>query len=228
MTSSIPFYTADVFTSEMFGGNQLAVFPAGAGLDTRLMQAIAKELNLSETVFVFAPDDASHTRKLRIFTPGSELPFAGHPTLGAAFVLASIGEVALDRLPRPWTTSRRSSPCGQTRSEATASRHAPSRAASPSSSCPSVTRGRSPGPDPISRFGSDRSPAGGRPICTPLSRPRGATAWTSGPGCSRPRWASRRIRRPVQPPPRGGDGCGGDAGATAGLIAGFTPHSASV
>jgi trans-2,3-dihydro-3-hydroxyanthranilate isomerase len=96
MTSGMPFYTADVFTGEMFGGNQLAVFPAATGLVTRLMQAIAKELNLSETVFVFPPDDSTHTRKLRIFTPGSELPFAGHPTLGTAFVLASIGEVALD------------------------------------------------------------------------------------------------------------------------------------
>lgn len=95
MTSSIPFYTADVFTSEMFGGNQLAVFPAAGGLDARLMQAIAKELNLAETVFVFPPEDSAHTRKLRIFTPGAELPFAGHPTLGAAFVLASIGEVTL-------------------------------------------------------------------------------------------------------------------------------------
>jgi trans-2,3-dihydro-3-hydroxyanthranilate isomerase len=96
MTSRMLFYTADVFTDEMFGGNQLAVFPASTGLDTRLMQAIAKELNLSETVFVFPSDDPAHTRKLRIFTPGTELPFAGHPTLGAAFVLASIGEVALD------------------------------------------------------------------------------------------------------------------------------------
>jgi trans-2,3-dihydro-3-hydroxyanthranilate isomerase len=96
VTFSIRFYTADVFTGEMFGGNQLAVFPTATGLDTRLMQAIAKELNLSETVFVFPSDDPTHTRKLRIFTPGTELPFAGHPTLGAAFVLASIGEVALD------------------------------------------------------------------------------------------------------------------------------------
>lgn len=94
-TPSLPFYTADVFTQEMFGGNQLAVFPAAGGLDPRLMQAIARELNLSETAFVFAPEDAAHARKLRIFTPGMELPFAGHPTLGAAFVLASIGELAL-------------------------------------------------------------------------------------------------------------------------------------
>jgi trans-2,3-dihydro-3-hydroxyanthranilate isomerase len=96
MTFSIPFYTADVFTSEMFGGNQLAVFPAAGGLDARLMQAIAREVNLSETAFVFPPEDSAHTRKLRIFTPGTELPFAGHPTLGTAFVLASIGEIALD------------------------------------------------------------------------------------------------------------------------------------
>jgi trans-2,3-dihydro-3-hydroxyanthranilate isomerase len=96
MTSSIAFYTADVFTGEMFGGNQLAVFPAPGGLDARLMQAIARELNLSETVFVFPADDLTHTRKLRIFTPGTELPFAGHPTLGTAFVLASIGELALN------------------------------------------------------------------------------------------------------------------------------------
>jgi trans-2,3-dihydro-3-hydroxyanthranilate isomerase len=95
MTSGLPFYLADVFTDEMFGGNQLAVFPAAASLETRAMQAIARELNLSETVFVFPPDDPGHTRKLRIFTPGAELPFAGHPTVGTAFVLASIGAVEL-------------------------------------------------------------------------------------------------------------------------------------
>lgn len=96
MTSSIPFFTADVFTTEMFGGNQLAVFPDAGGLQARLMQSIARELNLSETVFVLPPDDSVHTRKLRIFTPGTELPFAGHPTLGAAFVLASMGGVTLE------------------------------------------------------------------------------------------------------------------------------------
>jgi trans-2,3-dihydro-3-hydroxyanthranilate isomerase len=89
------FFTADVFTDLMFGGNQLAVFPEAEGLDARVMQAIARELNLSETVFVFPPADPAHTRRLRIFTPGSELPFAGHPTVGTAFVLASIGAVPL-------------------------------------------------------------------------------------------------------------------------------------
>jgi trans-2,3-dihydro-3-hydroxyanthranilate isomerase len=60
------------------------------------MQSIAREFNLSETVFVFPPDQPIHTRRLRIFTPGNELPFAGHPTVGAAFVLASIGHIRVD------------------------------------------------------------------------------------------------------------------------------------
>jgi trans-2,3-dihydro-3-hydroxyanthranilate isomerase len=89
------FFTADVFTDRMFGGNQLAVFPEAEGLDARVMQAIARELNLSETVFVFPPANRANTRRLRIFTPASELPFAGHPTVGTAFVLASIGAVPL-------------------------------------------------------------------------------------------------------------------------------------
>jgi trans-2,3-dihydro-3-hydroxyanthranilate isomerase len=89
------FYTADVFTDRVFGGNPLAVFTDGRGLDGATMQRVARELNLSETVFVLPPDDPAHTRRLRIFTPGGELPFAGHPTVGTAFVLAQIGEVAL-------------------------------------------------------------------------------------------------------------------------------------
>lgn len=89
------FYTADVFTSKMFGGNPLAVFPDARGLDTELMQRIAREFNLSETAFVFPPHDPAHTRHLRIFTPDIELPFAGHPTIGSAFVLAAIGLVPL-------------------------------------------------------------------------------------------------------------------------------------
>jgi trans-2,3-dihydro-3-hydroxyanthranilate isomerase len=93
MTTGMRFFTADVFTDRMFGGNQLAVFPEASGLDATVMQAIARELNLSETVFVFPTTDPSHSRRLRIFTPGSELPFAGHPTIGTAFVLASIGDI---------------------------------------------------------------------------------------------------------------------------------------
>jgi trans-2,3-dihydro-3-hydroxyanthranilate isomerase len=87
------FYTADVFTDTLFGGNQLAVFPDAQGIDPALMQQVAREFNLSETVFVLPPADPRHTRRLRIFTPATEMPFAGHPTVGAAYVLASIGAV---------------------------------------------------------------------------------------------------------------------------------------
>lgn len=87
--------TADVFTDRIFGGNQLAVLPDARGLDDRRMQSIAREFNFSETVFVFPPENPANTRRLRIFTPGSELPFAGHPTVGTAHVLAELGEIAL-------------------------------------------------------------------------------------------------------------------------------------
>lgn len=90
---SFRFVTADVFTRQRFGGNQLAVFPDARGIDPALMQQIAREFNFSETTFVLPPSDAKHTRRVRIFTPGSELPFAGHPTVGTAFVLAAIGEL---------------------------------------------------------------------------------------------------------------------------------------
>jgi trans-2,3-dihydro-3-hydroxyanthranilate isomerase len=90
------FYTADVFTNQAFGGNPLAVFPSAEALTTDEMQRIANEFNLSETVFVLPPQEAKHTKRLRIFTPHHELPFAGHPTVGTAVVLASIGEIACD------------------------------------------------------------------------------------------------------------------------------------
>lgn len=89
------FFTADVFTERAFGGNQLAVLPEAPGLDDGQMQQVAREFNFPETVFVFPPEDERHTRKLRIFTPGHEVPFAGHPTVGTAHVLASAGLVAL-------------------------------------------------------------------------------------------------------------------------------------
>lgn len=92
---SFPYYTADVFTSRKFGGNQLAVFPDARGIAPELMQSIAIEFNFSETTFVLPPSDPKHARRVRIFTPGGELPFAGHPTVGTAFVLASIGEIPL-------------------------------------------------------------------------------------------------------------------------------------
>jgi trans-2,3-dihydro-3-hydroxyanthranilate isomerase len=90
------FYTADIFTSQPLAGNQLAVFPHGGELDEQLMQRIAQEFNLSETAFVFPPQDPQHTHHVRIFTPGAELPFAGHPTVGTACVLALTGEVPFE------------------------------------------------------------------------------------------------------------------------------------
>jgi trans-2,3-dihydro-3-hydroxyanthranilate isomerase len=89
------FITADIFTSHPLEGNPLAVFPDARGLSEGLMQGIAREMNLSETVFVLPPDEPRNTRCLRIFTPRSELPFAGHPTVGAAYVLAALGEIPL-------------------------------------------------------------------------------------------------------------------------------------
>jgi trans-2,3-dihydro-3-hydroxyanthranilate isomerase len=89
------YYTADVFTDTLFGGNQLGVLPDARGLTTEQMLAITREFNYSESTFVFPPDDPKHTRRIRIFTPGGELPFAGHPTVGTAHVLAAIGEIPL-------------------------------------------------------------------------------------------------------------------------------------
>lgn len=82
------YHLVDVFTGERFGGNPLAVFTNGRGVSTELMQQIAKELNLSETTFVLPPDDLADDWRVRIFTPANEMPTAGHPTIGTAFVLA--------------------------------------------------------------------------------------------------------------------------------------------
>jgi trans-2,3-dihydro-3-hydroxyanthranilate isomerase len=85
------FVQVDVFTDRVFGGNPLAVFLDGRGLDDALMQQIAREMNLSETVFLFPPSRPDYAAALRIFTPARELPFAGHPTIGTAWVLAAHG-----------------------------------------------------------------------------------------------------------------------------------------
>ena len=82
------YHLVDVFTDRAFGGNPLAVCTNGRGLTTEAMQSVAKEFNLSETTFVLPPDDPKHDWRVRIFTPGSELPMAGHPTVGTSFVLA--------------------------------------------------------------------------------------------------------------------------------------------
>jgi len=89
------FYTCDVFTNQLFGGNPLAVFPDATGIPEGSLQRIAREFNLSETVFVYPPERSEHTKRLRIFTPAAELPFAGHPTVGAAHALATLGKVPL-------------------------------------------------------------------------------------------------------------------------------------
>lgn len=82
------FHTLDVFTSKPLSGNSLAVIHNADELDTEEMQAIAREMNLSETVFVLQPHNPVHTARIRIFTPTREVPFAGHPTIGAAVLLA--------------------------------------------------------------------------------------------------------------------------------------------
>jgi trans-2,3-dihydro-3-hydroxyanthranilate isomerase len=86
------YFVCDVFTDTRFGGNQLAVLPDARGLSDRQMQQIAREFNFSESTFVFPPE-AGHTRKVRIFTPSIEVPFAGHPNVGTAFVLATAGDL---------------------------------------------------------------------------------------------------------------------------------------
>ena len=84
------FFTLDVFTATRFAGNPLAVVLDAEGLDEAVMPALAREFNLPETVFVFPPDVSGHRARLRIFTPARELPFAGHPTVGAAVLLAHL------------------------------------------------------------------------------------------------------------------------------------------
>ena len=95
---TLRYVVADVFTDTALSGNQLAVFTDGREVDDETMQKLAREVNFSETVFVLPPKDGGHAR-IRIFTPSNELPFAGHPVLGSAFVLAAplqLGEIRLE------------------------------------------------------------------------------------------------------------------------------------
>jgi trans-2,3-dihydro-3-hydroxyanthranilate isomerase len=85
----LPFHTYDVFTSRRFAGNPLAIVEEADGLSTEQMQTIAREFNLSETIFVMKPRDAANTASVRIFFPTAEIPFAGHPTVGCAIHLAA-------------------------------------------------------------------------------------------------------------------------------------------
>ena len=86
----LKFCTLDVFTDQPFSGNPLAVVLGADDLSTAQMQTIAREFNLSETIFVQTPDDPAHTAKVRIFFPNAEIPFAGHPTIGCAILLAEM------------------------------------------------------------------------------------------------------------------------------------------
>jgi trans-2,3-dihydro-3-hydroxyanthranilate isomerase len=88
----------DVFTDRRFEGNQLAVFPDAAGLSTRIMQQIAREIGFAETTFVSGAEGADSNVRMRIFTPGTEMPMAGHPVIGSTFALARTGRIAPERL----------------------------------------------------------------------------------------------------------------------------------
>ncbi len=90
---SYPIHVVDVFTDKALAGNQLAVVLDAGDIPADVMQRVAREMNFSETTFVMAPTEAGHAARVRIFTPGTELPFAGHPTVGTAWVLATQGLV---------------------------------------------------------------------------------------------------------------------------------------
>src|SRR5664279_1396123 len=90
MTMKLHFHTLDVFTTRKFAGNPLAVVLGADHLTSEQMQTITREFNLSETTFVMQPDDPANTAKVRIFYPGGEMPFAGHPTIGTAILLAEM------------------------------------------------------------------------------------------------------------------------------------------
>jgi trans-2,3-dihydro-3-hydroxyanthranilate isomerase len=97
MAKTFRYVVCDVFTSEPLAGNQLAVFTDAREIPENQLQRLAKELNLCETTFVYPPEGDGHV-KMRIFTPSSELPFAGHPTLGTAFVLAAPLQLGVIRI----------------------------------------------------------------------------------------------------------------------------------
>jgi trans-2,3-dihydro-3-hydroxyanthranilate isomerase len=95
----VEFIQADVFTNRPFTGNPLAIIPDGSGLTGEQMQAIAREMNLSETTFVLPPTDPKAQFQLRIFTPAAEVPLAGHPVVGTFFILAERGHIKLQEQP---------------------------------------------------------------------------------------------------------------------------------
>src|SRR5471032_3269462 len=97
MARSYRYLHYDVFTDHLFGGNQLAVFLDGRGLAPETMQLIAKEMNFSESTFLLPVERPGTDVRMRIFTPGEELPMAGHPTIGTTFALARAGVIERGR-----------------------------------------------------------------------------------------------------------------------------------
>lgn len=106
----LDYYIADVFTTQLFNGAQIAVFPEADGLNDATMKLLARELNLSETVFVFHPEGADNLRKMRTFTPKKELEFAGHPTIATAYILGLCGDISLSEGVTPIVIEQKAGP----------------------------------------------------------------------------------------------------------------------
>jgi trans-2,3-dihydro-3-hydroxyanthranilate isomerase len=106
----IDYYIVDVFTTQLFNGAQIAVFPNADGLSDATMKLLARELNLSETVFVFHPEDGNTKRKMRIFTPKKELNFAGHPIIATAYILGLCGDIPLTEAITPIVLEQNAGP----------------------------------------------------------------------------------------------------------------------
>ncbi len=104
------YYIADVFTNQVFNGAQVAVFPNADGLNDEQMAKVARELNLSETVFLFKKDQTDKSRRMRTFSPSGEKGFAGHPVVAAAFVSTSCGELELTERYTPFTFEQNAGP----------------------------------------------------------------------------------------------------------------------
>ena len=104
------YYIADVFTHQIFNGAQIAVFPNADGLNAAKMALIARELNLSETVFIFHKIDADHVRRMRIFSPLGEIDFAGHPIIATAYVLGVCGDIKLSKPVTPMVFEQNAGP----------------------------------------------------------------------------------------------------------------------
>jgi Phenazine biosynthesis-like protein len=226
------FATLDVFTQRRFAGNPLAVVLEAEGLEADVMQAIAREFNHPETVFVFAPADAGHRARVRIFTPVQELPFAGHPTVGTAVLLALCDDavVGSDLVLEEGLGAVRCTLESAARAAGPALRFRNCRARSGRPWTPLPLRRRCR----LSRATSSAGPRGGRPaspsplfrsgallrwrvavpiprnsiLPSPSAQPTCFAARPPSPGtifaraCSRPAWGSRKIQPPDRWPRR--------------------------